>query len=60
MNRLVLLLGTLYPALALAHEEHGATLLENVSHVLSSPLHAWPLTTAILLVAIIGWFKARG
>tara|TARA_R110002095_G_scaffold19039_3_gene21795 strand:- start:2112 stop:2336 length:225 start_codon:yes stop_codon:yes gene_type:complete len=59
MNKLVLLLGTLFPVLALAHEEHGATLLDNVWHVLASPLHSWPLTLIIILVAVIGVFKAR-
>jgi hypothetical protein len=59
MNKLVLLLATLFPSLALAHEEHGVTLLDNVWHVLASPLHAWPLTAIIILIAVIGFFKAR-
>jgi len=55
MNKLLITLLALFPALAYAHEEHGHSLLENISHVFSNPEHVWPLTLGLVLVGIIGF-----
>lgn len=55
MNKLLVTLMALFPVLAHAHEEHGHSLLENLSHVFSNPEHVWPLTLGILLVVVIGF-----
>ena len=55
MNKLLVTLITLFPVLAHAHEEHGHSMLENLSHVFSNPEHVWPLTLGILLVVVIGF-----
>lgn len=59
MNKIILSLSTLFPTLALAHEEHGPALMENLWHVLASPEHAWPLTIAVTLAVVVGWVKSR-
>ena len=59
MKKFILLLSTLSPSLAFAHEEHGASLMENIWHVLASPQHAWPLTIAVVLAVIVGLVKQR-
>lgn len=55
MNKLLVTLITLFPVLAHAHEEHGYSMLENLSHVFSNPEHVWPLSLGIVLVAAIGF-----
>ncbi len=52
MNKLIVLLLALFPVLAQAHEDHGTSLFANIKHVLSSPEHMWPLTIALVLVAV--------
>jgi len=52
MNKIALLLIALFPTLASAHDDHGTSFMTNIWHVLASPEHAWPLTIAIVLVAI--------
>lgn len=59
MNKIILLLVTLFPTLAAAHQEHGTSLMENIWHVLANPEHAWPLSIAIVLVAIGLLIKKR-
>jgi hypothetical protein len=59
MNKIILSLLTLFPSLAAAHEDHGSTLMENIWHVLANPEHAWPLSIAIVLVAIGLLIKKR-
>lgn len=59
MHKILLLLTTLFPTLAAAHNDHGTSLMENIWHVLSNPEHAWPLTIAIVLVAIGLFIKKR-
>mgnify|MGYP003384946489 CR=1 FL=1 len=55
MKKLLLAAITFFPAIASAHEEHGHTLLENLTHVFSNPEHVWPLTIGIVLVVAIGY-----
>jgi hypothetical protein len=55
MNKLLLSLVAFFPVLAHAHEEHGHTLLENLTHVFSNPEHVWPLTLGLVLVVVIGF-----
>jgi len=59
MKKIILSLSTLFPCLALAHEDHGISFMENIWHVLASPEHAWPLTIAVVLVAIGLLIKQR-
>jgi hypothetical protein len=59
MNKIILLLATLFPTLASAHDDHGTSFMENIWHVLASPEHAWPLTIAVVLVAIGLFIKQR-
>jgi hypothetical protein len=59
MNKIILLVITLFPTLASAHEVHGTSFMENIWHVLASPEHAWPLTIAVVLVAIGIFVKQR-
>jgi hypothetical protein len=59
MHKILLLLSTLFPSIALAHETHGHTLVENLWHVLSSPQHAWPLTIALVIASIVVFVKHR-
>lgn len=54
MNKLLVSFMALFPVLADAHEDHGHSLLENLSHVFSNPEHVWPLTLGIVLVIVIG------
>ncbi len=53
MQKLLILLIGLFPALSHAHNEHGHSLLDNLSHVLSSPEHVWPLTLGLVLVVAV-------
>jgi hypothetical protein len=55
MNKIILLLITLFPTLASAHDDHGTSFMENIWHVLA----AWPLTIAVVLVAIGIFVKQR-
>jgi len=59
MNKIILLIITLFPTFASAHEDHGASFMENIWHVLASPEHAWPLTIAVVLVVIGIFVKQR-
>jgi hypothetical protein len=45
-------LTALFPLVANAHEDHGRSVLENLSHVFSNPEHAWPLTLGLVLVVV--------
>lgn len=53
MKKVVFAAMALFPLLAHAHEEHGASLLENLWHVLASPEHVWPLTAGIVLIIFL-------
>lgn len=55
MNKLVLTLLAFFPAIAFAHEDHGHSILENLTHVFSNPEHVWPLTLGLVLVAAVAW-----
>jgi len=56
MKHIFLLISfTMLPELALAHGDHGYTVLSNVQHVLSHLEHFWPLVVA--LVIVIAMFK---
>lgn len=59
MKKLLLLVGTLCPSLAFAHGEHGATFIKNLWHVLTNPLHAWPLIIALMIAIVVAFTKAR-
>jgi hypothetical protein len=59
MNKIILLLITLFPTLASAHQDHGTSFMGNIWHVLANPEHAWPLTITIVLVAIGIFVKQR-
>lgn len=37
------------PSLAFAHGDHGHNILATLEHVLSQPLHLWPLLVALAL-----------
>jgi hypothetical protein len=52
MKKLLVTLTTLFPLVANAHEDHGHSVLENLSHVLSNPEHAWPLSLGLVLVVV--------
>lgn len=54
MNKLLVAIVTLFPALAYAHQEHGHNLSENISHIFSNPEHVWPLSFGIVLIVVIG------
>jgi hypothetical protein len=52
MKKLLVTLITLFPFVANAHEDHGHSVLENLSHVFSNPQHAWPLSLGLVLVIV--------
>jgi hypothetical protein len=59
MNKLILSISALFPTIALAHEEHGPTLMENLWHVFTNLEHVWPLTIAVVLVGVVAWVEVR-
>ncbi|MBT3504752.1 MAG: hypothetical protein HN475_03155 [Piscirickettsiaceae bacterium] len=59
MRKFLLSMSILFPSIALAHEAHGQTLMENLWHVLASPEHAWPLTIALAITVVVVCINSR-
>jgi hypothetical protein len=59
MAKILLSISILFPSIALAHEAHGQTLMENLWHVLASPEHAWPLTIALAMTVVVVFINNR-
>lgn len=41
------------PGLALAHNDAGPTFMANLSHILSSSVHLWPLAVVALVAFLV-------
>lgn len=59
MNKFILSIASLSPTLALAHDEHGSSLMQNINHILANPEHMWPLSIIAALAVVVTVMKVR-
>lgn len=53
MKKIFFAVLSVFPALVHAHDDHGVSILENLSHVFTNPEHIWPLTAGIVLAIVV-------